>query len=123
MFKSVFSILLFLSFALQTFKGSVVVLEYYTNTNAFSKNCINKAKPALHCNGKCQMLKKIQAQESKDQQVPERRIENKLELISSNAFLIGLHEHFFQLVESPIAEYRALLIKGANKDFFHPPQY
>jgi len=35
----------------------------------------------MHCNGKCQMMKKLEQQEKKDQQNSERKAENKSELI------------------------------------------
>jgi hypothetical protein len=38
--------------------------DYLVNIEAYKQKCINKAKPMLHCNGKCQMLKKIKKQES-----------------------------------------------------------
>jgi hypothetical protein len=33
------------------------------NLEAYKKACVNKAKPMMHCNGKCQMLKKLKKQE------------------------------------------------------------
>jgi len=38
--------------------------DYLVNVEAYKQQCINKAKPMLHCNGKCQMLKKLKKQES-----------------------------------------------------------
>jgi hypothetical protein len=37
--------------------------DYMLNLEAYKKACINKSKPMLHCNGKCQMLKKMKKQE------------------------------------------------------------
>ena len=62
------------------------MMNYYTNTAAYAKNCINKARPKLHCNGKCQMMKKMQQEEKKDQQNPERKAENKAEVLSSKSY-------------------------------------
>ena len=33
------------------------------NLEAYKKACVNKTKPMMHCNGKCQMLKKLKKQE------------------------------------------------------------
>lgn len=33
----------------------------------------------MHCNGKCQLMKKLQQEEKKEQQAPERKNENKNE--------------------------------------------
>ncbi len=71
--------LLLLAFSCQVFNRACIVTSYYTNTAAYLKNCENKAKPMLHCNGKCQMLKKLKAEEKKDQQNPERRTDTKMD--------------------------------------------
>lgn len=68
MLKPIITIIFLLSFALQTFSTALIIADYFTNTAAFAKNCENKAKPQMHCNGKCQMMKKLQQQEQKDQQ-------------------------------------------------------
>lgn len=59
-------ILILLVFA-QTFSKWFVVLEYDLNKGFISKNlCINKARPKLHCNGKCQMMKKLAEEEKQN---------------------------------------------------------
>lgn len=68
-------------FCLQTFNGLFVVADYYTNMGKYTKDCINKDNPLMHCNGKCQMVKKIQQEESKDQQNSERKGDNKSEVV------------------------------------------
>jgi len=42
-------------FFAQTFSNAVIVAGYYVNTGAYAKNCENKDKPWMHCNGKYQM--------------------------------------------------------------------
>ena len=61
MIRQVAAIFLLFSFALQVFNRSIIVLDYFANTASFAKNCENKARPMLHCNGKCQLMKKIKA--------------------------------------------------------------
>ena len=46
------------------------MINYYTNTAAFAKNCVNKAKPKLHYNGKCQMMKKCRRAKRKISKLP-----------------------------------------------------
>jgi hypothetical protein len=51
----------------QTFSKWVVVVEYRLNKNFIAQNlCINKARPKLHCNGKCQMMKRLAAEEEQN---------------------------------------------------------
>jgi hypothetical protein len=115
------AILLIFAFAIQTFKGGFVIFDYYSNTAAFAKNCINKAKPKLHCNGKCQMMKKMQEEEKKDQQVPERKFENKIEVLSSKYFTTTVNPGASQIIAltyNNTYTHRALKMP---RSFFHPP--
>jgi len=42
-------------------------VEYAINYDYVSKVlCINKDKPELHCNGKCQLMKKLEQQKKED---------------------------------------------------------
>ena len=86
-------------------------------------NCVNKARPKIHCNGKCQMMKKLQQEDKKDQQYPEQRKENKHEIIFSNSF--------YPTLEIPAvicdstnkkAKYISSAIIDRSSDIFHPPQ-
>lgn len=115
------AILLIFAFAIQTFKGGFVIFDYYSNTAAFAKNCINKAKPKLHCNGKCQMMKKMQEEEKKDQQVPERKFENKIEVLSSRSFFTTVNPGASQIIALTYStDYTGKEIK-MPRSFFHPP--
>ena len=55
-------ILLFTALIAHTFSRSLVLADYMVNLDAYKKACVNKAKPMMHCNGKCQMLKKMKKQ-------------------------------------------------------------
>jgi hypothetical protein len=72
------------AFLAQTFSRTFVIADYYTNTSKYAKNCENKARPKMHCNGKCQMMKKLQQEEKKDQENPDRKAENKNEIVLSS---------------------------------------
>src|ERR1043165_5604310 len=91
MLKHIAAIFLLFAFAVQTFHQAVVVLDYYTNTASFARDCENKARPTMHCNGKCQMMKKLKEEEKKDQQNPERKAENKNEVTSSQSYFATIH--------------------------------
>lgn len=59
--------ILMLLMLIQTFSKWAIVAEYKLNKNYIAKNlCINKAKPKLHCNGKCQMMKKLAEEEKQN---------------------------------------------------------
>lgn len=46
----------------QSFSRSILLADYLVNIELYKKKCINKTKTMLHCNGKCQMLKKLKRQ-------------------------------------------------------------
>jgi hypothetical protein len=117
--KNIAVLVLLLAIVGQTFNRAVIVTSYYTNTGAYAKNCENKAKPVLHCNGKCQMMKKMKQEENKDKQNPERR-NNTDEVLSSKSFFTCIEitpvsnlNHF--------AWYISTFPENRSTEFFHPP--
>lgn len=121
-FKQIISILLLLAFAIQTFSDGIVLLNYYTNTAAFAKNCVNKARPKMHCNGKCQMMKKMQEEEKKDQQIPERKFENKIEVLSSKSFFYSSATTFSVIAPKATTVEKDYPLTDISYSFFRPPQ-
>lgn len=121
MVKQITVIVLLCAFAIQSFNRTVIVVNYYTNTNSFAKNCINKAKPKLHCNGKCQLIKKLKQEENKDKQNPERRNDNKDEVL-----FCSKSQTFQYNSNVSIALYFPMININQTKDiafdFFQPPQ-
>jgi len=87
--KKLAAAILLISFMCGTFSRTAIVVDYYTNTASFAKNCINKSRPMLHCNGKCQMMMKLRQEEKKDNTNPERKNDNKFEVLSSKSFFIA----------------------------------
>jgi len=121
MLKQIATFLILTAFAVQTFNRAVIVFNYYTNTAAFAKNCENKAKPMLHCNGRCQMLKKLKQEENKDKQNPERRNDNKDEVLycSKSRFIWQVpHDSIGKTYPS----FNTSVTKDISFDFFQPPQ-
>ncbi|MEO9052680.1 MAG: hypothetical protein ABI280_12845 [Ginsengibacter sp.] len=81
MIKQLITFILLMSFAAQTFNKVFIVIDYYVNTSSFAAHCENKAKPLMKCNGKCQMMKELKREADKEQQYPDRRGENKNEIV------------------------------------------
>jgi len=82
MLKQLTAAILLLAFMASSFCRTVIVLDYFANTTAYAKSCINKARLNMHCNGKCQMMKKLEQEEKNDQENLERKAENKKEKAS-----------------------------------------
>ena len=116
------AILLILAFAAQTFSKAFVVVDYFARTDVYAVNCENKDKPVLKCNGKCQMAKKIQQEEKKDQQNPERKLENKVEWLSSRSFFTAMPLQPVSVVGQKImASPAQVILSTFSRDIFHPP--
>jgi len=66
----------------QSFDRVLIVADYFARSSAYAKNCENKKKPQMRCQGKCQMMKKLEQQEKDNQSYPERKLENKQEVLA-----------------------------------------
>ncbi len=121
-YKFIIAFIFLAIFTAETFCDVFTVAGYYLNTKAYAINCVNKDKPQLHCNGKCQLQKKLNDNNGKEKQTPERKNEAGNEVISSKTF--------FASVEIPFTSVNTnkyfILNNGVPVDkafeFFHPPQ-
>ena len=116
------AIFLLFAFVAQTFSGGFTVLYYYGNTAAFAKNCENKARPKMHCNGKCQMMKKMQQEEKQDQQNPERKSVNKMDVLSSKSFFTSSATALSILSSRAATVEQKYPLIHISYSIFHPPQ-
>lgn len=121
MIKQIFTGFLLIAFVIRIFSGVFIRLDYYLNIPVYANNCENKTKPKLKCSGKCQMMKKLAAEEKKEEQLPERKFDNKTEVLSSKSF-------FCTTVPEAAAENTNLFLHNAGAvtdiaySVFHPPQ-
>jgi len=116
--------LMFGVFFAQTFSNVIIMADYYINTKVFAQNCENKDKPWMHCNGKCQVRKKIQQEDRKDQENPERKAENKNELVLSSKSFFANAASLAQIAFNtknitPLSIGNSI---DRHFDIFHPPQ-
>ena len=108
---------------MQNFSRSIVVADYLINMDRYKKDCVNKVRPQLHCNGKCQMKKKL---EDQDRQEKPQSTSSKFIV----ADLVLSSKSFFPEVETldegdPKLFYsrNILLFSSYICDIFHPPAY
>ena len=120
--KRIFAGILLMAFGTQTFGNNLFLLEYQVNKSRFAKNCVNKARPQLHCNGQCQLMKKLRQEQKKDEQNPGRKLENRTEAFSfSCSFPTGFFVEFsytntLKVNHTPGNPARR------SFDIFHPPR-
>lgn len=121
MFKKLIIFCLLLSFSGQTFANNFFQLSYRMNRAAFEQKCINKYKPWLHCNGKCQLMKKLIEKEKKDQENNDRKPEAPAFVYCENlnpwmpAAMIIFSKKTSHQISSPSLAERSYSI-------FHPPR-
>src|SRR5699024_11009918 len=87
------------------FQKTLIVSDYYLNTAAYIAQCINKEKPQMHCNGKCQLENKLEETDENDSQKP----------VKNNN---QLHEVILFLDDLELFNY--LNLETRNKSFFRP---
>lgn len=109
------------AFAMQTFSQTIMMIDYRVNRQAYAKNCVNKFRPKMHCNGHCQLMKKLQEEEKKNQQNPERKPEFKNDItLSSKSFFPELT--FIILTLQPGYHSNAIGVEiKMPRSVFHPP--
>jgi hypothetical protein len=124
LFRRTAAFLLLLSFFAQAFSRYLSIADYYVNTSSYLVNCVNKDKPWMHCNGRCQLCKKLHQQDNTDdKQAPERRPGNNtgetlfahppLHNFTALQIMISSTRRFPELVAAePI---------GMPRQLFHPP--
>jgi hypothetical protein len=76
------ALLLLLAFMVMSFSQAVVEVNFYANQAAIAKTlCENRDKPMMHCNGRCQLCKRLAKQDNQDKDNPERKAENRNEVL------------------------------------------
>ena len=113
--------ILMLAMLAQTFTQGFYYLDYIFNKASYEKNCVNKAKAWLHCDGKCQLAKKIIESEKRQQNTPEMKLAAKQEVLSSRSF----YTNSIALVAAAGNNRPVAPVIGDPVDqpssFFHPP--
>jgi hypothetical protein len=123
-YKKLVALGLILAFLANSFSGVFVIADYFANYSNYQKNCINKYRPQLHCNGKCILMQKLKQQEKNEQQSPARKLENRTEvLLSSRTFFESAYSPSFRIIlNTQSGIYAGPHPNDRSLDIFHPPQ-
>lgn len=105
-------------------KPIIPVLDYIINYDYIAKElCENKAKPQMHCNGKCHLMKELaKASDDEKPQSDKKTMHQEIEIL----FLQVLDEYAIcQVIFLPINKnetaYNNLYSNLSTVSFFHPP--
>lgn len=75
---------------LQTFSQELVVLDYQVHKERITQLfCVNKARPQLHCNGKCHLAKQLRKAAETESKAPAGTVKIKYEALAPSRSLIG----------------------------------
>ena len=108
---------------LSTFNRSIITLDFYANQKYIAGNlCVNRTTPSMHCDGKCQLQKKLKQEDNKDKQNPERRDQNSNLVISSKTFFAQLTLPLHTLIKKKYFNKETGTSVDQPFQFFHPPQ-
>lgn len=92
---------------IQSFTRVLLISDYYVNTDDYAINCVNKELVELQCFGQCQLMKKLEKENKKDQGNPQRNLENNnkyflsQELISAELIPVEIEKQHFALLPDP----------------------
>jgi hypothetical protein len=114
-------ILIIVAVFAQSFTRSILIADYLVNIETYQKNCENKAKPMLHCNGKCQMFKKIKKQEGNNQtSMPVPKFNQEELVLSSKSFFPSIDQAIL-LNQLAYSYYKGTNPSNYQGSIFHPP--
>ena len=96
-------------------------LEYIINYDYISKVlCINKDKPELRCNGKCQLMKKLEQQEQDDFNLLRINMEE-YPIGFVDLFVYSKEQSHKKTRSEKIFSYKQNYRFSFNQKIFHPP--
>lgn len=114
--------ILILLVATQAFSKWVLLLEYRWNKEYIAQNlCENKAKPKLQCEGKCQLTKKMAAEE-KGPSSPSQNVKDKFQEVLFSYETPGKQLQLLtDLTSSPSSPHLLKKYSAPVPAIFHPP--
>ena len=108
---------------LQSFSKVLIVIDYQANKAYIMEFlCINRDKPQLGCEGKCQLSKKLKEQAQAEKQSREKTPTQEIPLNLFCQPLFALPAFRLPADAAPFAIYRPGHPVRACQAIFHPPQ-
>ena len=119
--KALSVILLSLVILLQPLSKLVLVADYQANKNYIAEFlCVNKSKPQLHCEGKCQLSKKLKAAEAHDEDHP-APVKHQLETLYFCQATPTFSFDFPTVFKTEYLTFSSPEVTPPVFGFFHPP--
>ncbi len=121
--KRIISISLIFGIVLQSFSTVGIYLYFQANQKYIAENlCINKARPEMKCDGKCQLCKMLKKEESKEKQLPGSiKDKNGADLYCQEFTLLNFNP--LETISSINNSYFQRQYIAPSGAIFHPPQF
>ncbi|MBB6610649.1 hypothetical protein H7F15_06345 [Pontibacter sp. Tf4] len=122
--KNLFVLSLLAVMLLQTFSKVLVLVDYQANKEYIMEFlCINRDKPELKCEGKCQLTKRLKAQHDTDKQANERGQKQEAPVHLFCQSLFALKPFRPATIVTNHTGYTCSYSSVAYQSIFHPPQF
>lgn len=118
---------------MQSLQGFITIVNWKINQTEVTENfCENKAKPMMHCNGKCHLAKQLKLQEEQEQKSLSKKSSKKSspkvkttkveQVVTENfALFLETNSNSPTIKNKPLFNSEKYLFEGIE-DCFHPPQ-
>ena len=121
--KTIFSYLLISLVLLQTFSRELLLVDFTLHQTAITaRYCVNKARPQLHCDGKCYFAKQLKKQQEREDKLP-NTLKERLEMLPAAFFQVPPRPATYPGVATRYPHALAPHVPGLGlRAIFHPPQ-
>jgi len=120
--NKVFALISLLAFMAMTFSQAIILTSFMVNRAYIAKNlCENRSRPVMRCGGKCCLAKKLRNEQKKDQENPERRSENKFDVLAL-AWKAPVSLSVSEVLLHHTPHYLDAVTEDYRPGCFHPPQ-
>ncbi len=121
--KQIITVFFMLTWICQLSGRYVTILSFYMNQAYIAENlCVNRDKPQLHCNGKCHLAKKMSEEDRRDQERPDRKMDNSNEVFYTAANEPDfLKPSFTSITHAWLYPYSIGIATDRPSDVFRPP--
>ena len=122
MFKNIIIIVISSLLFTQTISRGIIIINYIQNTEFYLASCVNKDKPELACDGKCQVAEQMEKENQKDRHTVKQSSFSDLVFIEDFSFLNSSEHLFFPKQETFLLLTIGSVIERANS-LFYPPDF
>jgi hypothetical protein len=109
---------------LQTFSQELIVLDYQVHKERITELfCVNKARPKLHCNGKCHLAKQLRKAAERESKAPTGFAKVKYEALAPLASFVSEPVWWPPAPRLYALPTGVVYVLTPTHSIFHPPSF